>query len=154
MNFEPLEILSDQYLMPLKSLTLLLLGFLWSANVGSANDSSPLVLYDFATASGDTVFDRSGVGEPMDLRIENPKAVRRGQGSLKVIGKTVIRSKSKADKVREAVGRSGELSIEAWITPGNTKQEGPARIVTISRNSSERNLTLGQEEDRFDVRLR
>lgn len=140
--------------MPVKSFPLLLSFLLWFSNVGSADDAKPVVLYDFATASGEIVYDRSGVGEPVDLRIENMKAVQREEGSLRVTAKTIIRSTAKPRKVRDAIGKSGEFSIEAWITPGNTKQEGPARIVTISRNSSERNITLGQEKDRYDVRLR
>ena len=40
------------------------------------------------------------------------------------------------------------------MRPGNKKQEGPARIVTISGNSTNRNITLGQEEDRYDARFR
>ncbi|WP_165700497.1 DUF1553 domain-containing protein [Alienimonas californiensis] len=54
------------------------------------------------------------------------------------------------DRVRS----SGELTIEAWITPENSQQSGPARILTLSRDSGARNVTLGQDGDRFDVRLR
>ncbi len=140
--------------MPSKSSPSLFLLCLCFAIRGFAEESGPIVLYDFAAASGDVVYDRSGVGQPIDLKIDNPKMVQRRVGSLEVTGKTLIRSERKPDKVREAVGKSGEISIEVWIKPDNTRQEGPARILTISRNSSERNLTLGQEKDRLDVRLR
>ncbi|MEO0415016.1 MAG: DUF1592 domain-containing protein, partial [Verrucomicrobiota bacterium] len=46
------------------------------------------------------------------------------------------------------------LSISVWIKTADLRQEGPARIVSISKNINERNFTLGQEGDEIDVRLR
>ena len=113
-----------------------------------------VALYDFRLAKGSIVKDRSGVGKPLDLKIENPKNVRRTKGTLEVRGKTLIRSDKPAAKVFNAVRRSGEITIEAWVRPANAKQDGPARMVTLSGGSSERNFTLGQEGDKVDVRLR
>ncbi len=113
-----------------------------------------VALYDFRLAKGDIVKDRSGVGPPVDLKIENPKNVRRSKGTLEVRGQTLIRSDKPADKIFQAVRRSGGITIEAWVRPANTKQAGPARMVTLSGGSSERNFTLGQEGDKVDVRLR
>lgn len=53
-----------------------------------------------------------------------------------------------------AMKSSNEFSVETWITPAKTVQSGPARIVTISADTGRRNLTLGQDGDRYDVRLR
>lgn len=47
-----------------------------------------------------------------------------------------------------------EFTVEVWCHPENLKQDGPARLFTFSRNTSERNLTVGQEGDHFEVRLR
>ncbi len=112
------------------------------------------ILYDFASPSGAIIQDRSEVGEPINLSISDAKAVQRSAGKLVVIGKTTIRSIKPAKKLINAVRRSGALTIEAWVQPGNTKQAGPARIVTLSKNSSERNFTLGQVGDKYEVRLR
>jgi hypothetical protein len=38
----------------------------------------------------------------------------------------------------QAIRQSGELTVEAWITPANTDQKGPARLVTLSRDSPPR----------------
>lgn len=116
--------------------------------------SGLLALYDFRSESGPIVKDRSGAGSPVDLRIVNPKAVHRTAGSLHVRGKTLIRSDKPANRIAEAIRRSGEITIEAWIRPANTNQEGPARIVTLSQSGNARNFTLGQEKDQFDVRFR
>ena len=49
---------------------------------------------------------------------------------------------------------TGEYSIEAWVVPANVSQEGPARIISYSAGTAERNFTLGQEKGAFDVRFR
>ncbi|MEE2943197.1 MAG: DUF1592 domain-containing protein [Verrucomicrobiota bacterium] len=113
-----------------------------------------VVLYDFRLANGSIVRDRSGTGQPLDLKIENPKNVRRSEGALEVRGKTLIHSDKPATKITEAVRRTGEITVEAWVRPANTKQSGPARIISLSGNSSRRNVTLGQEGDQFDARFR
>ncbi|MFP6617980.1 MAG: LamG-like jellyroll fold domain-containing protein, partial [Pirellulaceae bacterium] len=112
------------------------------------------VLYDFASVSGPLVKDRSGNGKPIDLRIKNLQAVRRAVGSLEVRRPTVIQSDKSVGDLTTMMRRSGAITLEAWVTPANTKQEGPARILTFSSNSTNRNFTLGQEGARFDVRLR
>jgi hypothetical protein len=133
-----------------------LVGLARPASAWSADRSGDglVALYDFRLAKGSIVKDRSGVGEPLDLKIENPKNVHRTKGTLEVRGKTLIRSDKPAAKVFNAVRRSGEITIEAWVRPANAKQDGPARMVTLSGGSSERNFTLGQEGDKVDVRLR
>lgn len=54
----------------------------------------------------------------------------------------------------KAIQSSGEFTIETWISPSKLNQSGPARIVTLSKDSGQRNFTLGQDSDRFDFRLR
>ncbi|HUF60577.1 MAG TPA: DUF1592 domain-containing protein [Verrucomicrobiales bacterium] len=111
-------------------------------------------LYDFRSQDGDVVEDRAKAGEPIHLKIENPEAVRRANGSLEVVADTVIRADDSSGRLTEAIRKSGELTVEAWIRPADTGLTGPARIVTLSKNGSERNFTVGQDGDRFEVRLR
>jgi len=111
-------------------------------------------LYDFGTDAGSRVKDRSGVGPPLDLLIENAQQVRRSQGALEIRGKTLIRSDKPASKIINAVRRSGEISVEAWVRTARLNQEGPARIVTLSQDARQRNFTLGQEGDQLQARLR
>ena len=46
-----------------------------------------LALYDFRLAKGEMVKDRSGAGQPLDLKIENPKNVRRSEGGVRFAGR-------------------------------------------------------------------
>ena len=111
-------------------------------------------LYEFRLSSGPIVKDTAGVGRPADLEIANLDAVRRSEGALEVIGETVIQSSHSPSRLIEAIRQSNACTIEAWIRPANDRQQGPARIVTLSNSASSRNVTLGQDKRRFDVRLR
>ncbi len=113
-----------------------------------------VVLYDFQSSNGAVVKDRSGVSPPMDLIITQTQTVRRSEGKLEVHGKTLIRSDAAASKLTEAVRKTGEITIEAWVRPAKTNLSGPARLITLSKDPTHRNVTLGQDKDRFDVRLR
>ena len=112
------------------------------------------VLYDFSLSAGPVVKDRSGAGRPIDLVIGGPSAVRRSSGSLEVRSKTRIQSGKEASRLVESIRSSGSVSIEAWIRPSKTTLDGPARILTLSKDSTNRNFTLGQEKDRYVLRLR
>ncbi|MCA9014666.1 MAG: DUF1592 domain-containing protein [Planctomycetaceae bacterium] len=112
------------------------------------------VLYTFDDGQGDRVRDRSGVGQPLDLKIETPAGVHWKEGALVVRSSTTINSAGPATKIIDMVKRTNSLSIEAWVKPANDRQKGPARIISLSGNASQRNLTLGQEGKQYDVRLR
>ncbi|HKS36352.1 MAG TPA: LamG-like jellyroll fold domain-containing protein [Verrucomicrobiae bacterium] len=133
----------------------ILAGFAVASAQGAGRASDGLqVLYNFSSPGGAIVKDRSGAGEPLDLRITDTNAVRQSKGSLEVRGHTLIRSDKPASKIIDGVRQSGEITLEAWIRPAGTNQSGPARIVTLSKDPNERDFTLGQDGDRFDVRFR
>ena len=112
------------------------------------------VLYDFKAPDGAIVYDRSESNVPINLEIRDSKSVRRSDGSLQVVGPTILQTEKPPARLINAVQRSGEVTVEAWIQPADTKQAGPARVVTISKDANSRNFTLGQDGNRFDVRLR
>ncbi|MEO1185602.1 MAG: LamG domain-containing protein, partial [Cyanobacteria bacterium J06636_27] len=59
-----------------------------------------------------------------------------------------------ADKLIDGITATQEITMEAWLTPGNRSQNGPARIATLSSDVANRNFTLGQAGDDYNVRLR
>lgn len=113
-----------------------------------------VALYDFSEATGAMVRDRAGTKTPIDLKIEDLDQVRRKEGSLVVRGKTLISSERPPKRLLGAIRKSRAVTIEAWLTPRKLDLTGPARIVTLSKDSVNRNFTLGQDGDRFDVRFR
>jgi lysophospholipase L1-like esterase len=113
-----------------------------------------LALYNFDEGSGNTVFDVSGVGTALNLEINNPARVNWGNGVLNLNSPSLIASVETADKLIDGITATQEITLEAWVTPGNTSQNGPARIATLSSDVANRNFTLGQAGDDYNVRLR
>ena len=111
-----------------------------SADEGNENAVEGLqVLYWPGESAGKQLEDRSGVGRPLNLHAG---------------GKPPFASGEPATKLIAAVKATNEFAIEAWLTPGKADQSGPSRIVTLSIDASQRNFTLGQDGDRFDLRFR
>ncbi|HVL93799.1 MAG TPA: LamG-like jellyroll fold domain-containing protein [Acidimicrobiales bacterium] len=111
-------------------------------------------LYEFNEGTGSTVTDTSGVGTPLDLAVADPANVSWITGGLRVNSSTIISSAAGAAKVSDAVKAANAVTVEAWIKPANTTQTGPARIATISADTLNRNVTLGQAASAYDGRVR
>lgn len=58
------------------------------------------------------------------------------------------------EQLLRACRRTNELTIAVRLVSANTTQGGPARIVSFSSDPYHRNVTLGQEKDRYVLRLR
>ena len=120
-----------------------------------APPADPLALYAFKEGGGHTVGDTAGRGTPVDLTIDDEGAVAwLAGGGLEVRGNVRIASAGPAGSVSEALMRSGAVTVEAWITPAHLEQAGPARIVSLSQDTANRNLTLGQDGAAYVVRCR
>jgi hypothetical protein len=113
-----------------------------------------LSLYTFDEGSGSTVFDVSGVGTPLNLEISNLGNVTWGNGLLNLTAATLITSPQPASKLFSSITATQEITLEAWLAPANNTQSGPARIATLSKDTVNRNVTLGQDGDDYNVRLR
>jgi fibronectin type 3 domain-containing protein len=112
------------------------------------------VLYTFTEGSGAVVNDVSGMGTALNLTIDDTSAVSWQNGALAVQSSALIASDGAATKLSQAVMASNEITLEAWVKSAGTDQGGPARIVTVSVDAYNRNMTLGQEGDTYEVRLR
>lgn len=112
-----------------------------------------VVLYTFEEGSGNVVHDTSGMGTPLDLTIPTAADVTwLAEGGLVINNATTIMAAG--EKVTNACLSTNEITLEAWVKPAATNQSGPARIISLSTDLFNRNFTLGQDEDRYDVRLR
>ena len=133
-------------------------------------DVGLLSLYDFKEGDGPDVQD-SGPGDPLDLVIDDfdldnlvewvddglAMNLETGTGQD---GGALIQSVEPATKIYEAVaGPDGTnaITVEVWVTPElDDLQVNISRMVTISVNPSNRNITLGTTGDgaNFVNRLR
>jgi hypothetical protein len=119
-----------------------------------ADKQDLIALYRFDEANGDVVRNRADSGDSLDLKIDRPDRVKWSRSGLSVYDSALIATPKAPRRLIEAVKKSKAFSLEAWVTPANTSQEGPARILTLSSGTGERNFTLGQERDRYDLRIR
>lgn len=114
-----------------------------------------IALYNFTEGDGNLVKDNSGHGQPLDLKITRTDSVKwLGGKGLEIDEPVLIESQSPASKIQDAVAQTGKMTIEAWIKPANLTQAGPARILTVSKDTGQRNFTLGQMAAGYEVRFR
>ena len=56
--------------------------------------------------------------------------------------------------LNQAIQQQAQFTVDVIVTPENLQQGGPARMVSLSQDSRNRNLTLGQSGRDFVIRLR
>ena len=125
-----------------------------SGGEGGRVDDGLILFYAFDEGSGSTVTDQSDVLPKHDLTIADPGNVAWSTDHLEINTATALSTSGAATKVVSRAQASGELSVEAWITPANATQGGPARIISMSVDTQLRNFMLGQEADTYAARFR
>ncbi len=143
------------------------------ANIPPRVSRDLISLYEFQEGTGSVVSD-SVVSEQLNLTIQDSEKTRTDwlpEGGLSIIADpdplnpdllnlgTLLSSDSAATKIINAAKESNELTVEFWAKPANDTQEGTggqgsARIVTISEDKSNRNMTIGQVRDSYQLRFR
>ena len=103
-----------------------------------------VALYDFADGAGSTVTDVAGLHAGLDLQIVDSSRVSWTEQGLSFDRPTLARTSTAPKAFYDAVASSNEFTVEAWVTPANTTQNGPARIVTFGKGTSQTNLLVGQ----------
>jgi hypothetical protein len=121
-------------------------------------DEGLLALYEFAEGDGTTVRDTAGVVSGMDLQIGDRAKVTWLEGALRFDASTIARTATAPRPFYEAVAASQEFTVEAWVTPADVTQSGPARIVTLAKGTTDTNFLVGQgswegPSDRVEARL-
>lgn len=66
----------------------------------------------------------------------------------------VLADPGEAEAICRTIKASGALTVLVTVRSAGIRQDGPARIATMSGNPLRRNFTIGQEGSRFIVRLR
>ena len=118
------------------------------------------VLYEFEESQGLVVSDSSGVQPALDLTLDHTNGTSWGAGTLSFEQASRARTLAPAGRLSDALRATSAVTLEAWISPDNVQQDGPARIFTFSNGASARNVTLGQglwddqPKDTYNVRLR
>lgn len=123
------------------------------ASSGGRFESDVIALYQFKTGEGNTAYDTSGISPAANLTLTG-SVDWLGSWGLSFSNGRAQASTANSKKLHDLITSTGEFSIEAWLTPNNVVQEGPARIITYSASDNERNFTLGQSQYNYDFMLR
>jgi hypothetical protein len=122
---------------------------------GQEEKEGLVALYTFKEGNGNIVHDVSGVGAALDLEVANPAAISwLPDGGISFDAQILVASQDPATKIVEACLESSELTVEVWVKPANLIQSGPARLVSVSANPSNRNFTIGQDAESWIMRVR
>ena len=119
-------------------------------------DNGIIARWDFKEQTGSTAFDTSGVAPAMDLALEGP-VLMSSYGIDVTTGRAIATadaSRKLFDRIGAQNGGSQSYSLEMWIANANTTQDGPARIMTYSRNTGSRNFMLAQSLYQYIIRNR
>ena len=139
----------------MKGLVLLILAAFLMSPLSAVWAVAPLVVYTFHEGMGDVIHDVSGVEPALDLTVADPGNISWiADGGLSIDKETIAISDAPATKVIEACVASDAITVEVWHKPANEIQGGPARIVTISIDSGNRNISFMQHHGAHHIRLR
>lgn len=114
-----------------------------------------LAVWDFDHFDDKYIRDSSGLGSPADFRYPKPReGYRLGEGRLELIVPVMVASRGRSAKISDMIRISGEVTLEAWITPAASNSTSEATVLSISNGRDQRNLHVIQEGDRYRVRFR
>lgn len=124
------------------------LGDAFVLSSGGRIDSDIIAKYEFKTGKNTVAFDTSGIEPAADLNLIGNVAWSSAWGIKLADTGRAQATVSGSRKFYDLLRGSGEYSIETWIIPNNIDQgadnNNPARIVSYSGSTNERNFTLGQ----------
>ncbi len=124
------------------------LGDAFVLSSGGRIDSDIIAKYEFKTGKGTVAFDTSGIEPAANLSLIGNVSWSSAWGIKFADTGRAQATVSGSRKLYDLLLGSGEYTIETWIIPDSLDQgandNNPARIVSYSGSTSERNFTLGQ----------
>jgi hypothetical protein len=131
---------------------------------GARYDDYVIAKYEFSEGSGNTAGDSSpAIGEApekIDLRLFGNVRWVGGYGlQFGAGGQARSISVAQSQKLHDLIVARGEYSLEAWVIPDNTSQEGDENIdstviMSYSSGTLNRNFTMGQDAYQYKMRNR
>jgi len=117
--------------------------------------------FTFEEGRGETVRDRSGAGEANDLNPagRTPSPPRWESDGRKLPPGGWLASEDSVRRIADSCRYTGEVTLEAWIRPGDTTRSGPAWIAALAGSDGQLNLLLGHGPskdlpDAYTLRIR
>lgn len=124
------------------------LGDAFVVSSGGRIDSNLIAKYEFKTGGGSIAYDTSGVEPATNLVLSGDVTWSSAWGIRIGSNGKAQAPVTESRKIYNRIRVAGEYSVEAWVIPDNAAQgadnSNPARIVSLSAGTNERNFTLGQ----------
>lgn len=124
------------------------LGDAFVLSSGGRIDTDIIAKYEFKTGKGTTAFDTSGIDPVADLSLIGNVNWSSAWGIKFADNGRAQATVSGSRKFYDLLRGSGEYTLETWIIPDNLDQgmndNNPARILSYSGSTDERNFSLGQ----------
>jgi len=131
------------------------LGDAFVLSSGGRIDTDIIAKYEFKTGKNTVAFDTSGIEPAADLSLIGNVAWSSAWGIKLADNGRAQATVSGSRKFYDLLRGSGEYTIETWVIPDNLDQgandSNPARIVSYSGSTDERNFTLGQYDYNYVV---
>ncbi len=99
------------------------------------------------------VVNRGYLGEEMDMYPLNPTNMEKDIGSI-IENNNLFATTNGTGRFIQYLKDANNFSIALWIKPLSLHQSGPARIITLSSDTDNRNFTLGQSGAMLNFRVR
>jgi hypothetical protein len=125
-------------------------------NSAARRQAGAQIVYAFDAADGSRLpnLGPADTVDDLDARIEGPPLWTIAGGAIDIRGPLLIRSNAPPRALCEQILRSQAFAIEVELASADISQVGPARIVSISQDTLQRDVTLGQENGTLDLRVR
>lgn len=122
---------------------------------GNKPHIAPIVAYDFKDVE-DNIIPASGAVDVPPLVIMDSDACQPSPdgAGVRFQRPTVIATREPPETLTRCLVAADAFSIEVWCRPANLNQTGPARIVSLSTSTHQRNFTLGQVGSGLEFRVR
>lgn len=119
---------------------------------GTTPDFEANRVFDYTLTGSDGLRDRTGSAPDLTWRHERP--ANQPPRGVRIDGQQWLRSAGPMRAATEAIRARSAFTLAVTVAAASPDQAGPARIVSLSYNSSQRNLTLGQSGPDLVVRIR
>jgi hypothetical protein len=125
-------------------------------NSAARRQAGAQIVYAFDAADGSRLpnLGPADTVDDLDARIEGPPLWTIAGGAIDIRAPLLIRSNAPPRALCEQILRSQAFTIEVEMASADLSQAGPARIVSISHDTLQRDVTLGQENGTLDLRVR
>lgn len=125
----------------------------FAATTSGQRLDSELLLYSFQENSGDLVQDFGSLSNA-PLQLQGADFSFSEDGGLAFAMDPQAQTTTALTSLSSEIQNNQSFSVECWFQSANNNQDGPARIITLSNGSSNRNFTIAQDGSAYVARVR